>query len=151
MGGEEIVGRWLKNQELPSPYLHLSTILERMGQQYALTMFSNVALAGPKGQTVECTHVRGDIRQVRIGLPRTIELWADTQTGVAQKLILHWPPVPGRRAPARWTIELVDLPNDLPSNWFEIDGHAAVDRSCALAATANWMRTLIRSADHHDN
>ena len=125
VGGEEIVGRWLIGQDIDSPYLHLSTLLQRMSQGYALTMLSNVSLDGPNGSKVECTHVRGDVRQVRPWLPSTIELWADIDTGVAQKVVLHWSPMPNRRGPVRWTIDLVDTPGDLPKDWFEIGGHAA--------------------------
>lgn len=125
VGGEEIVGRWLSGQDIVSPYLHLSTILEHMGDRYALTMLTDVPLSGPNGQEVVCKHVRGDIREIRGWLPRTIELWADTESGVAQKIILHWPPHPNRPGPVRWTIDLLDTPSDLPQNWFDIEGHAA--------------------------
>lgn len=125
VGGEDIMGRWLSGQDIVSPYLQLSTILQRMGNGYALTMFGNVALEGPNRTSIECTHVRGDIRQARPWLPRTIELWADAETGIAQKVILHWPPLPNRRGPIRWTIDLMDTPDNLPKDWFEIAGHAA--------------------------
>ncbi len=127
VGGEELMGRWLTGQDIFSPLLHLSSMLERMRDDYALTMLSDVALDGPHGTKVLCTHVRGDVQRMRGSLPRTIELWADVESGIAQKVILHWPPSPNitRRSPVRWTIELVDTPTDLPGNWFEIDGHAA--------------------------
>ncbi len=124
VGGEEIVGRWLSGQDIVSPYLHLSTILERMGSGYALTMLPKATLDGPNGKSIECTHVRGDIRQQRAWLPRMIELWADVDTGMAQKVIIHWPPSPNRRGPIRWTIELIDTPTSLPNDWFDIAGHA---------------------------
>lgn len=125
VGGEEIVGRWLSGQDLVSPYLHLNTILERMGQEYSLTMLEDVALNGLGDRPVLSQHVRGDIRQLRGWMPSTIELWADIESGVAQKVILSWPPHPNRPGPVRWTIELIDTPSNLPNDWFEISGHAA--------------------------
>ena len=136
VGGEEIVGRWLMGQDIDSPYLHLSTLLQRMSKGYALTMLGNVALEGPNRANVECTHVRGDIRQARPWLPSTIELWADVDSGVAQKVVLHWPPMPNRRGPVRWTIDLIDTPGDLPNDWFDIAGHAA-GRPIVRARTDN--------------
>ena len=75
VGGEELVGRWLSNQDIASPALHLSSLLERMHDEYALTMLESVKLDGPNNQPIECTHVRGDILRPRAGLARTIELW----------------------------------------------------------------------------
>ena len=124
VGGEELVGRWLSNQDIASPALHLSSLLERMHDEYALTMLESVKLDGPSSQPIECTHVRGDILRPRAGLARTIELWADAESGVAQKIILRWPPFPNRRGPITWTIDRVETPTDLPDNWFEIAGHA---------------------------
>lgn len=136
VGGEEIVGRWLSGQDLVSPYLQLNTILERMGSDYALTMLTDVTLDGPNNRQIRSKHVRGDIRQLRGWMPTTIELWADADSGVAHKVILHWPPHPNRPGPVRWTIDLIDTPTDLPVDWFEIAGHAA-GRPIVKARTHN--------------
>ena len=129
VGGEEIVGKWLMRKDIPSPYLHVSTILERMSRAYRLQMLNNESL--PKtdspGQSTICQHVVGKLRKSSRALPVKIELWADVDTGLAHRLELTWQRAESERGPLKWSIDLVDTP-ELPSNWFDLEGHITQDR-----------------------
>lgn len=125
VGGEESVGRWLTVNDIASPYLHLNTVLDRMANAYRLTMLPDETIVQADGTSVTCSHIRGDIRSLRPFLPRSIELWADVETGLAQRVIVDWPANRNRRGPVHWTIELRSTPDNLPSDWFDIAGHAA--------------------------
>lgn len=129
LGGESLVGKFLAKKEVDSPYLHLTTILERMSKQYRLELRRNEYLPSTNdasSSSIYCTHVVGK----RIGdsqkLPETIDLWANLDNGVAEKLILTWN---GTQSSTQrtWTILLEGSP-ELPEDWFEYKGHAAAHR-----------------------
>lgn len=46
---------------------------------------------------------------------------------MAHRLELTWKRAQSERGPVQWSIDLVDSP-ELPSNWFELEGHVAKDR-----------------------
>ena len=60
-------------------------------------------------------------------LPETIDLWANLDNGVAEKLSPHleWEPKRRRneRGPYSWK-----APRNCPEDWFEYHGHAAAHR-----------------------
>ena len=90
VGGEEIVGNWLTRKDIPSPYLHVSTILQRMSRAYRLTMLSDEELPqvdSPSKSTL-CQHIVGELRKPNGTLPAKIELWASVETGMAHRLEL---------------------------------------------------------------
>lgn len=129
VGGEEIVGNWLMRKDLPSPYLHVSTILERMSRAYRLKMLENESLpqTDVPGKTVLCQHVVGELRRPNLALPATMELWADADTGMAHRLELTWKRPESERGPLKWSLDFVGSP-ELPSDWFELEGHITKDR-----------------------
>jgi hypothetical protein len=138
VGGDAIVGGWLSRKDLPSPYLHVSTILERMSRAYQLTMRDDETL--PRGDALErsirCQHIVGKLRGSNRSLPATIELWADIETGMAHRLNLTWQRGESERGPVLWIMDWVGSP-ELPSNWFEIEGHTTADREIiSLESTA---------------
>ena len=124
VGGERTVGRWLDKKDIPSPYLHVSTILHRMSRAYSLEMLPNEKVPANESpdRWIECQHIRGTIKQPKSNLPVTIELWADTESGIAQRLTLIWNRSPDERGPLKWELELAQTPN-LPDNWFSPEGH----------------------------
>ncbi len=128
-GGEEIVGRWLARKDILSPYLHVSSVLERMSRFYHLRLLDNefIPHATAPDVTSECQHIRGRLRPGNRSLPAQIELWADIETGMARRLVLTWGRSPSERGPVSWTIELTGAPT-LPANWFELEGHISPDR-----------------------
>ncbi len=129
VGGEEVVGNWLIRKDIPSPYLHVSTILERMSRAYRLKMLSNESLSplDAPGESTMCQHVVGELRRTNSSLPAKIELWANVDSGMAHRLELTWQRAATERGPLQWTIDLVGSP-ELPTNWFELAGHIAADR-----------------------
>ncbi len=128
-GVEETVGGWLMRKDVPTPFLHISTILQRMSKTYRLQMLDNVSIPHPDHpeQSFTCEHVVGLRRAANVTLPSRIELWADVETGMARRLELTWDRKPNERGPLSWTIELVGSP-DLPENWFEVEGHVSPER-----------------------
>ncbi len=129
VGGEEIVGSWLMRKDIPSPYLHVSTILERMSRTYHLKMLDNESLPqqGSPDKSVLCQHVVGELRRSNFALPVRIELWANVDTGMAHRLELTWRRAESERGPVRWSIDFVGSP-DLPKDWFTLEGHISKDR-----------------------
>ncbi len=129
VGGEEVVGNWLMRKDIPSPYLHVSTILERMSRAYQLKILSNESLPeiDSPDKFTSCQHVVGELRRSNVALPAKIELWASVETGMAHRLELTWQRPASERGPIRWSIDLVGSP-ELPSNWFELEGHVLKDR-----------------------
>ena len=128
-GGEETLGGWLTRKDIPSPYLHVSTVLERMSRGYKLDLLDNESIAHADAPEIssECQHIRGKLRYSHRMLPTQIELWADVDTGMARRLELTWQRAPSERGPVSWTIELMGSPS-LPDNWFELEGHISPDR-----------------------
>lgn len=146
VGGEEVISHWLVNKDIPSPYLHVSTILERMSRVYELEMLPDEEIADQSNSLVKtwCKHVRGTLstdstltserrngsatRNTKSRLPASIELWADRNSGVAVKLILTWDYSPPQQGSKQWTIELYDAPELLP-NWFHMESHIDHNRA----------------------
>lgn len=130
LGGENLIGGWLARKSIASPYLHLNTLLNRMSRAYDLEMLPEETIESASVSAerfIPCVHVRGLIRQPRHNLPNTIDLWADSASGIAQRVVLQWPRNNSSVGPLRWTLDLVEPPN-VPDNWFDYSGHAPPDR-----------------------
>ena len=86
---EHFVGQWLNRSQADMPFLQLTTILERMRDNYELTAHPNEPLDG-SGPTLHHLRARrrSDITNENARIPEAIELWANRQTGVVQRLIL---------------------------------------------------------------
>jgi hypothetical protein len=130
VGDDKMLQKWMADkQELSTPYLHVTTILHRMSQYYDLEMLSDASVAtrGQPDTTVRCRRVRGVLRDTTRWLPRTIDLWADRNTGIARRLILDWGLQPGQFGRSKVTFELVGS-KELPPDWFEHSTHHDVGR-----------------------
>jgi hypothetical protein len=125
VGDENMLRQWMADKkDLSTPYLHLTTILHRLSKDYELEMLPGSSLSG-SGQSVvviRCRRVRGVLRDTNRGLPRTIDLWADHNTGIARRLILDWELQPGQFGRSKVTFELVGF-EELPPDWFEHTTH----------------------------
>ncbi len=130
-GNETLMSGWLMKQEVLSPYLHMSTVLDTLRKNYKLKKLESVDFKSPKDanstRTIRCTHVIGKNRSTRSRMPETIELWADEQTHIVHRLELKWNKSGNEPGPLAWTVELEDQP-DLPASWFELDGHLEPNR-----------------------
>jgi hypothetical protein len=137
VGGEEIVGNWLTRKDLPSPYLHVSTILDRMRRAYRLTMLTDEQLPqlDSSGKPVLCQHIVGVLRRPNGSLPARMELWVNVDTGMAQRIELTWHREQSERGPVQWSIDLVAAPV-LPGNWFDLEGHVTKGRKIVSLKSA---------------
>lgn len=130
-GNETLMSGWLMKQDLLSPYLHMSTVLDTLRKNYKLKKLESVNFKSPRDSdsesTIRCTHVIGKSRSPRSRMPETIELWADEQTHIVHRLELKWNKSDKEPGPLTWTVELQNQP-DLPSSWFELDGHLESNR-----------------------
>jgi len=125
VGNLKMLQNWMGERETPpAPYLHITTILERMSNGYYLQMLPDEDIAVPErpNTTVRCRRVRGALRDPKFGRPRLIDLWADRDSGIARRLILDWQIPPGQLGRSKITVELVGR-RDLPPDWFEHSAH----------------------------
>ena len=143
LGGEELVGGWLARKDIASPYLHMTTLLQRMTRHYSLERLEdeNIESATSSLQRVRCARVHAQARQPRPNLPATIDLWADAESGIAQRVVLQWQRDRSGTGPLRWTLDLLDTPT-LPEDWFEYSGHAPADRPILRARSTDDLETL---------
>jgi hypothetical protein len=124
VGGESTVGGWLAKKDIPSPYLHVTTILHRMSRAYHLELLpdESIRYGDSLDKFISCQHIRGTLDRTTTQLPVTIELWADAETGTAQRVLLIWNREPNERGPLKWELNLAPTP-ELPENWFTVEGH----------------------------
>lgn len=133
VGGEEWIGGWLAKKDIASPYFHLATILERMKKAYRLELLKDevVPLLTTDGQLalgtqVKCQHFRGISRVSNRSLPSTIDFWADQETGIARKAVLHWEANGNGGTPRTWTFEQIESGPNSEANtpeWFGYEYH----------------------------
>jgi hypothetical protein len=123
-GEEQMIAGWLSKRGIPSPYLHVTTILERLSRNYKLEMLADehIPNANAPSTTIKCQHIVGTVEADVSNRPSTIDLWIDIDSGVARKVVLTWQRQRLDRGPVEWTIELVGSP-DLPDDWFQLSGH----------------------------
>jgi hypothetical protein len=125
--------RWIAENadetDFATPYLHVTTILKRTSKHYDLQKLADdaVALPGQPGTSVSCQRVRGVLRDATTERPRTIDLWVDSDTGIARRLVLNFELQPGQFGRSKVTIELAGSLT-LPPNWFEHSAHHAEGR-----------------------
>lgn len=128
-GDDLALSRWLSaHEDLPTPYLHITTVLDRMSRGYRLEELGNARIELGNGSQVDCRHVIGRLRlMANQKLPATIELWADVETGVAQRIVAKWNLSEGDFGRELVTLEFADQP-DLPENFFRAEGHYSAPR-----------------------
>ena len=141
-GREAVVARWLDRKDLPSPFLHMNTILNRMRRSYDLSQLPNVTSpCEPKQLKVECLHLKGESNRKDPRLPESIEVWADAETGIAHQVQLNWHRDKSERGPVAWTIKLVSY-DDLPADWFNVESHLRFARPVIKLQTTNDLDAL---------
>jgi hypothetical protein len=128
-GNETAFSRWLSAQEqLSTPYLHVTTVLNRMSRGYRLREMGESTIRSSDGNHVVCRHVVGERKgEANKSLPATIELWSDKASGVAIRVEASWSLAASESGREKVVIEFADQP-DLPVNWFEPEGHYAGSR-----------------------
>jgi hypothetical protein len=132
---QRLVAENVEDRDLATPYLHVTTILERTSRHYDLQRLPDAVLAerDQPGTAVRCHRVHGVLRDATSERPRTIDLWVDRDTGIARRLVLDWKLQPGQFGRSKVTIELAG-PVELPPNWFEPSAHHAEGRPVSRAS-----------------
>ncbi len=126
VGGQRNLANWLDSiHDLDTPYLQVTSLLERMKHAYNLTLLENeeLPIAPGKSQSANCRHIRGALRD-RSGnrsgmrnLPDSLELWAETTKGMAIRITATWNEQSSPFGPKEISLELADvLPKD--DAWF---------------------------------
>ncbi|MEZ6096492.1 MAG: hypothetical protein R3C03_20065 [Pirellulaceae bacterium] len=117
--------RWLKAKpELDTPYLHVTTLLERMSRGYQLEELGNETIRQMDGALVACRHIQGTLlRGRRASLPQTIELWADMESGMAMRMVAVWPLAEGDSGRQRIVLDLNPETETIPDSWWQAEGH----------------------------
>lgn len=128
-GNDLALSRWLSAQEqLSTPYLHVTTVLDRMSRGYQLRELGESTIGTREGKDVVCRHVVGERKNLaNTNLPATIELWSDKASGVAIRIEACWSLAASESGREKVVIEFVDQP-ELPDNWFEAEGHYSGSR-----------------------
>ncbi|MEL7500090.1 MAG: hypothetical protein AAFN77_20990 [Planctomycetota bacterium] len=90
-GEQRHLNQWAaKREDIATPYLHISTALELMRDNYELKSLPREDLKLHQ-QTVNCDHVSGTLKgNSNQQNPHQFELWADAKTGVALKVVAYW-------------------------------------------------------------
>jgi hypothetical protein len=139
VGDATMLQRWIAENadetDFATPYLHVTTILKRTSEHYDLQKLADeaVVVPGQPGTPVSCHRVRGVLRDATSERPRTIDLWVDSDTGIARRLVLNWELQPGQFGRSKVTIELAGSV-ELPPNWFEPSAHHAEGRPVSRAS-----------------
>jgi len=129
-GDADLFASVLQQQGLGSQMLHLNTLLLRMSEDYELKMLDDVLIPGlhQKGQAILCQHIVGERRGDDERSPVKIELWANKETAVAERVVLNWSSHIESWLPVRWQIDLIAFP-ELPNDWFSYQGHSDIGRT----------------------
>ena len=129
-GNDLALSRWLSSQEqFSTPYLHVTTVLDRMSRGYRLQKLGESTIRSVAGNDVVCRHVVGELKsEANQELPTTIELWSDAESGMAIRIEARWSLSASESGREKVVIEFADQP-DLPDNWFEAEGHYSGSRS----------------------
>lgn len=136
VGDQLSLGKWLRaRNEVATPYLHVSSMLNRMMVSYSLQELADQSVPASDQDesfdrsSVRCHRIRALRRSsTREKLPARIELWIDPDSGVVKRLDAHWNledrQVGRERITLDWRSE-----SDLPIDWFQHQGHHGRHRS----------------------
>ncbi len=101
------------------PFCDLHQTLERIRQDYTVEQFDQAALAS--GQEL-LRHVKVRRNSHEIKGPETIEIWADSRTGMPKRIIFDDAKIQGSRQPCRLTFDRTDEDSQ-PVDWFQPGPH----------------------------
>lgn len=137
-GDDLALSRWLhSHEELSTPYLHVTTVLDRMARGYRLDELEPEAIVRSDGSSIVCRHVIGRLKSGdNRKLPHSIELWAARESGIAQRLVATWNLASHESGRANVIIEFLDQA-EVPDNWFQADAHFTSPRRVLHLDAAN--------------
>ena len=124
---DEMVTWIARSRQIETPFLHLSTILQRMRNAYDLEGLPDVTVETKAGR-VRCQHIVARLKSgQQTDIPQQIELWTDRKSGVAMKLIARWDQVNDRRRRDSVTIEFQEE-TYLEDDFFTPEAHGGQSR-----------------------
>lgn len=140
VGSQTGLGKWLASrQEVATPYLQITTILDRMGQGYRLESLPHETISSGLSDPSEmvCQHIRGRLKPRLQGrdLPDTIDLWAEAEGGLAVRLVLSWNQPAGALGRKRIELGLSEV-GTISKDWFDYRRHAGNRRVMQLDDSA---------------
>ena len=91
-GNDMVLSRWLRSRgELDTPYLHVTSLLNRMSRGYRLASMPDQEIELPDGTTHLCQVIEAELETTdEANLPETIELWSSRDSGMAMQIIARW-------------------------------------------------------------
>jgi hypothetical protein len=136
VGDELGLSRWLHREtELDTPYLHVTSLLKRMSQGYRLEALPEESIP-IGGLEYLCDRVRGTLQHSSSTLPDSIELYADTMSGLAVRLVATWNHDTDKWRRERIEISLVEPNEKVGEDWFDYQAHAS-DRRMIIQFNAD--------------
>lgn len=121
---QDLIKKWLQEKVVSTPFLQITSILERMADKYDLEKLPAEKLPDLEGTDadIKWQRIRGTTKDRKTDGPKTIELWSHPRTGAAQRLILDWQGTPGKANVNQITLDLIGQPK-LADDWYEHSGH----------------------------
>jgi hypothetical protein len=118
----------LLGSHLTTPFLQVSTLLERLADRYDLSLAAEDEVPAVEGQgTVRCTRVVGRRRDPQDLLaPEVIELWTARQSGIAYRLRAQWNAM--NTGPQHLQLQLASLAAPQADDWYAHATHHAPGR-----------------------
>ncbi len=142
-GRSEFVSQWMSNRDMPAPFLHVMSVLQRLRRTYKLQLVGDETIdSGDRQREVLCRHVVGTLRNPQPNLPAHIDLWADVDSGIAERIELKWNRPAGERGPTQWVIDYMGEPN-LPVDWFQVEGHVDPSRHIVRLETQEQLEAAM--------
>ena len=140
-GNRKNLADWMDQRDgVSTPFLHITTALERMQQRYQLKLSDDEILFN--GETIRCRRVTGyseaqvDEFATANPPPDQIDLWASRETGVAMKIVVTWNLGDDQLGRESATIVLIEE-QDLSDDFFTPEGHGAAHRHRIDFSTEN--------------
>jgi len=101
------------------PFTHLRRTLERIRGDYSIERLDRGPLI-PGEEPL--THIRAHRISPNVKGPPTIEIWADSETGLPRRIVFHEAKFQGSQRPRLLELELTSEA-DLPEDWFSPSAH----------------------------
>lgn len=130
-GDSTVLSGWLREQgELDTPYLHVTTILDRMNSRgFQLRVLEDESVTLPDGSSELCQHIQARLASSdSSALPATIELWAARSTGMAVRLTARWNLAEGEFGRESVVLTYQGDEPSLSSEWFTPQAHQRAPR-----------------------
>jgi hypothetical protein len=142
-GPKSILGNWLSQRSSDYPQMHFRTAIERMRSDYDLASYTEEVIretVNDSPDDIRCQHVMGRLKGNSSIWPSTIDLWARSDSGVAQRVLLRWYDDANAEY-RRIQFDLVST-SRLEDSWFDLDSHLPADKSIFNIASLSDLESL---------